>query len=92
MSYGWSFEKSIKTENRETVRRLVEYKGVTKTLAQWCKELHLTYGTVKSRLDNGWPAQKAFEQPIRKWPAGEVVPVHADIGDLIERKLCASGE
>ena len=26
-----------------------------------------------------------------KWPAGEVVPDHADIGDLIERKLCASG-
>lgn len=27
-----------------------------------------------------------------KWPAGEVVPDHADIGDLIERKLCASGK
>lgn len=26
-----------------------------------------------------------------KWPAGEVVPDHADIGDLIERKLCVSG-
>lgn len=26
-----------------------------------------------------------------KWPAGEVVPDHADIGDLIERRLCASG-
>lgn len=28
-----------------------------------------------------------------KWPAGEVVPDHADIGDLIERRLlCASGK
>lgn len=26
-----------------------------------------------------------------KWPAGEVVPDHADIGDLIERKLCVYG-
>lgn len=26
-----------------------------------------------------------------KWPAGETVPDHADIGDLIERRLCASG-
>lgn len=28
----------------------------------------------------------------QKWPAGEVVPDHADIGDLIERKLCVSGK
>lgn len=27
-----------------------------------------------------------------KWPAGEVVPEHADIGDLIERKLCVFGK
>lgn len=27
----------------------------------------------------------------KKWPAGEAVPDHADIGDLIERKLCVSG-
>lgn len=28
-----------------------------------------------------------------KWPAGEVVPDHADVGDLIERRLlCASGK
>lgn len=27
-----------------------------------------------------------------KWPEGESVPDHADIGDLIERKLCASGK
>ena len=25
-----------------------------------------------------------------KWPAGEAIPSHADIGDLIERKLCAA--
>lgn len=28
----------------------------------------------------------------QKWPAGEVVPEHADIGDLIERKLCVFGK
>lgn len=28
----------------------------------------------------------------QKWPEGEVVPDHADIGDLIERKLCVSGQ
>lgn len=27
-----------------------------------------------------------------KWPAGEVVPSHADIGDLVERKLCVYGK
>lgn len=27
-----------------------------------------------------------------KWPEGEVVPDHADIGDLIVRKLCVSGK
>lgn len=64
--FGWSFEKAIKTEKRETVRRLIEYKGVTKTLAQWCKELHLNYGTIGERLKRGWSVEKAFEYPIRK--------------------------
>lgn len=27
-----------------------------------------------------------------RWPAGEVIPDHADVGDLIERRLCASGK
>lgn len=27
----------------------------------------------------------------QKWPAGEIVPDHADIGYLIEAKLCVSG-
>ena len=27
-----------------------------------------------------------------KWPAGEVVPSHADIGDLVERKICVYGK
>lgn len=64
--YGWSFEKAIKMEKRETVMRLVEYKGISKSLAQWCHDLHLSYATVKARIDSGWNVSRAFEEPIQE--------------------------
>lgn len=37
--------------NNKSNNRKITYKGKTKTLAQWCKELKLNYGTVSSRLN-----------------------------------------
>jgi hypothetical protein len=38
------------------------YKGVTKSLAEWCRELELNYGKTKRRLQLGWIVEKAFEE------------------------------
>lgn len=38
-----------------------------------------------------WEEKGPIWEWWQKWPKGESVPDHADIGDLIERKLCASG-
>jgi len=40
----------------------------------------------------GWEEKGEVWRWWEKWPAGEVVPEHADIGDLIERRLCVSGK
>lgn len=40
----------------------------------------------------GWEEKGDVWRWWEKWPAGEVVPEHADIGDLIERRLCVSGK
>ncbi len=37
--------------NNKSNNRKITYRGETKTLAQWCKELNLNYGTVSSRLN-----------------------------------------
>lgn len=37
-----------------------------------------------------WSNKGEIYEWWKKWPAGEVVPDHADIGDLVER-ICASG-
>lgn len=41
----------------------VTYKGVTKPISDWCRELGLKHSVVSSRLRSGWDVNDAFEQP-----------------------------
>ena len=43
--------------------KMIDYKGKTDTLSNWCSELGLTYAMVKHRLQRGWTIEKAFETP-----------------------------
>jgi len=54
--------KSEQANNRRT-SRYETYRGITKTLAQWCADLGMVYSRVQARLDNGWPVDLAFEAP-----------------------------
>lgn len=48
--------------NNKSDNRYVTYKGQTKSLAVWCRELGLNYGRVEARLYKcHWPVKKAFE-------------------------------
>lgn len=50
--------------NNKRTSRLIEYLDRTQTMAQWCRELGLDYGMVRSRLDDyGWSVGEAFTLP-----------------------------
>ena len=54
---------SLKAQANNTRRNhLVTYKGKTQTLAQWCDELGLEYGTAQSRIHKlHWTIERTFE-------------------------------
>jgi hypothetical protein len=56
-------EQSLNTRQN----RLVTYKGETKPLMVWARQLDLKYSTLKARLFSyGWTVDKAFEAPVAK--------------------------
>ncbi len=50
--------------NNRRSNKLVSYNGGTKTLAQWCDEKNLSYGTMYARLTRGWKVEQAIDTPI----------------------------
>ena len=51
--------------NNKRNNRLIAYEGKTYTIQQWCKILGIKYTTLKSRLNLGWPIEKALTTPLR---------------------------
>lgn len=49
--------------NNKRNNKMIHYRGETKSLAQWCRELDVNYMTVKTRLRNGWTVSKALTTP-----------------------------
>ena len=57
----------ITQANNTRTNKFVEYKGETKTIAEWCRELGLPPARTYARLRKGWSAEKAFEtENLRK--------------------------
>lgn len=50
-------------ENNKRNTNYVTYKGETKPLAVWCRELNLKHSLVSSRIQKGWNVATAFETP-----------------------------
>lgn len=50
--------------NNRTNNRLVEYRGVTQTLAKWARELGISRQALRYRLDHGWSIREAFEMKL----------------------------
>lgn len=44
----------------------IEYKGESKTIAEWAKEYGINYQTLYSRLKNGWGIDKALNKSLKK--------------------------
>lgn len=48
--------------NNSRKNHYVEYRGVTKSLAEWSRELGMPYSMIKKRLKRGWDVERAFSQ------------------------------
>jgi len=57
----WATEVEQANNKRNNLH--LEYRGTTKTLAQWCDTLKLVYSKVQLRLARGWTVDLAFEAP-----------------------------
>lgn len=64
-----------------TKNNLIEYKGITKCLMEWCIELGFEsrYHTYKRRLYRGWSTVETFETPI-----GAVVALRSSICQKVQ--------
>jgi hypothetical protein len=54
---------STQSNNRRSSRR-VRFRGTTKTVKQWCEELHLNEELIRSRLKLGWNFAKAVGSSV----------------------------
>lgn len=55
----WVSMKEQALNKCNTVR--LTYKGVTKPLLTWCREMGLPYDKTRRRLRDGWSVERAFE-------------------------------
>jgi hypothetical protein len=44
---------------------MLTHNGVTKTMAEWCRNAKISRGGLQKRLDIGWPFEKAISTPVR---------------------------
>lgn len=52
--------------NNQSNNRRITYRGKTRTIVQWAKELRLNSQTLYSRLQRGWSVEKALETSTRR--------------------------
>ena len=65
---GWSIEDamSIPKGARRKRNHLLTFRGVTKTVSEWNKELGGAKNTLSERLRHGYSIERALTEPIRK--------------------------
>jgi hypothetical protein len=50
-------------DNNRRTNRLIEFQGKTRSLTQWARLLGIHPTTMRLRLKNGWPVEKALTTP-----------------------------
>lgn len=58
----WATRKE--QQNNLSTNRLISCQGRTRTVAQWADEIGLPYNTVHQRIQDGWPPERAFNEPV----------------------------
>jgi hypothetical protein len=60
----WASKKEQARNRRDS--RLITYKGITKTIIEYCEEYGMKHHQLLVRLNHGWSVEKALLTPIRK--------------------------
>lgn len=60
------FVNLIVQMNNTTRNRIIEFNGISDTVANWERRLGYDCGVIQSRLNHGWTVERAITQPIRK--------------------------
>lgn len=61
----WATRQEQRKNQRDAI--IVEYRGVSKRLQDWCEELGLKYKLMVERIrKRGWSIERAFETPVFK--------------------------
>jgi hypothetical protein len=56
-----------KQQNRNTRRNMmIQFRGETRCLGEWCELLDLPYHSIYTRLSRGWPVERALTEPIHR--------------------------
>lgn len=59
-------DKSTQSKNRRSTKNIT-YKGITKCLSEWSKELGIDRRTLNTRIYKyGWSIEKAFNTPVNR--------------------------
>lgn len=70
---GWSVERALTATIKQTKptgeKHFIEYKGESRTIAEWARKLDFPYHTLSKRINSGWSIERALEMPIGadKW-------------------------
>lgn len=51
--------------NNKRNNRILTLNGKSQSMAMWCKELHLNYSLIRTRLNIGWSDEQALTTPAR---------------------------
>ncbi len=52
-------------ERKYATRRTLTYKGETKGIAEWAREIDIPFFALMKRIQRGWDASKAIETPLK---------------------------
>lgn len=61
----WAHKLEQVNNRRVTIR--LTYRGETKSLAEWCRQLGLRRLSIAARLAKGWTPERALSTPIRSY-------------------------
>lgn len=59
------FVDAVVQANNTRRNRLISWQSKSMTVADWARELGLTYASMQHRLDRGWPMERIASQPQR---------------------------
>lgn len=56
----------VMQNNNLSRNHLLEYGGKTQSIAQWAREIGMSYSALHSRIKRGWSIERAMAEPVKK--------------------------